>query len=208
MRTVKVWDIFVRTFHWTLVVSVIGLFISGEEFESVHIRLGYFVTFLVLARVVWGFIGTKHARFSDFLYPPSKIYQYLKGLVSSRPDHYLGHNPAGGLMVIILLLSLLLTSFTGLKILAAKGKGPLANGYISMSKLAYADEDKSRDHDFKGRKRNKGEKEDDLWEDIHESMTSFIILLTIIHFSGVIVSSWAHKENLILAMITGTKKIS
>ena len=211
MKSEKVWDIIVRTFHWTLVGSMIGLYLSGDDFESVHTILGYFVTCLVLLRIIWGFMGPKHARFHDFLYRPSKIYHYLKSLINGNPTHYIGHNPAGGLMVIVMLLSLLVTAFTGLKTLGSEGKGPLTNAGISIFRLAYADEDEDDDDDddddqtYKAGHHQKNQ-EEEFWEEIHESMTSFIIFLIITHLVGVIVSSWIHNENLILAMINGRKK--
>ena len=207
MKSEKVWDIFVRTFHWTLVGSMIGLYLSGDDFESVHTILGYFVICLVLLRIIWGFIGTKHARFHDFLYRPSKIYHYLKSLINGNPTHYIGHNPAGGLMVIVMLLSLLVTAFTGLKTLGSEGKGPLTNAGISILRFAHADEDQDDDDDrtYKASHHQKNHKEE-FWEEIHESMTSFMIFLIITHLVGVIVSSWIHKENLILTMINGRKK--
>ena len=155
MKSEKVWDIFVRTFHWTLVGSMIGLYLSGDDFESVHTILGYFVICLVLLRIIWGFIGTKHARFHDFLYRPGKIYHYLKSLINGNPTHYIGHNPAGGLMVIVMLLSLLVTAFTGLKALGSEGKGPLTNAGISIFRFAYADEDED-DHDDDDQKHETG----------------------------------------------------
>jgi len=206
MKSEKVWDIFVRIFHWTLVGSMIGLYLSGDDFKSVHIILGYFVICLVLFRIIWGFIGTKHARFHDFLYRPSKIYHYLKSLTNGNPTHYMGHNPAGGLMVVVMLLSLLLTGFTGIKTLGSEGRGPLVNKGISIVRLAIADEDESDDHDLTFRDDHGHKKQkDEFWEDIHESMTAFMIFLIITHLVGVIVSSWVHKENLILAMINGRK---
>ena len=208
MNSVKVWDIFVRIFHWTLVGSIIGLYLSGEEFMSIHIRLGYFVICLVLARIIWGFVGTKHARFNDFLYRPRTIYDYLKSLIKGNPKHYLGHNPAGGLMIIVMLFTLLVTAFTGLKTLAIKGQGPLATTDISILRVAYADEDEHDDDDdprYRYGHRQKKQK-DEFWEDIHESMTSFMIFLVVAHVVGVIVSSWIHKENLLVGMITGIKK--
>ena len=205
MKTVKVWDIFVRIFHWTLVGCMIGLYLSGDEFEGVHISLGCFVTGLILLRVIWGFIGTKHARFGDFLCPPTKIYQYLKGLINGNPIHYLGHNPAGGLMIIVMLLFLLVTAFTGLKTLGSEGKGPLANNGISIFRYAYADDDSDDDQTYKTGDHHKNQREE-FWEDIHEAMTSFMIFLIIFHLAGVVVSSWIHKENLILAMVNGRKK--
>ena len=207
MKSEKVWDIFVRTFHWTLVGSMIGLYLSGDDFESVHTILGYFVICLVLLRIIWGFMGPNHARFHDFLYRLSKIYHYLKSLINGNPTHYIGHNPAGGLMVIVMLLSLLVTAFTGLKTLGSEGKGPLTNAGISILRFAHADEDEDDDDDrtYKASHHQKNHKEE-FWEEIHESMTSFMIFLIITHLVGVIVSSWIHKENLILAMINGRKK--
>ena len=205
MKSEKVWDIFVRTFHWTLVGSMIGLYLSGDDFESVHTILGYFVICLVLLRIIWGFMGPKHARFHDFLYRPIKIYHYLKSLINGNPTPYIGHNPAGGLMVIVMLLSLLVTAFTGLKALGSEGKGPLANTEMFIIRIAYADEDDEDDHSYKSAKHQKNQ-EKEFWEEIHESMTSFMLFLIFIHIAGVIVSSWVHKENLIWAMINGKKK--
>ena len=111
-------------------------------------------------------------------------------------------------MIVILLVSLLVTGFTGLKTLGAKGKGPLADDGISMVRPAYADKD---EHDDDYRKHRKGREEESkeykFWEEIHEAMTGFMLFLIVVHISGVIVSSWVHRENLILSMITGKKKI-
>ncbi len=209
MKTVKVWDMFVRFFHWTLVGSIIGLYLSGEEFKSIHIRLGYFVTCLVLARIIWGFVGTKHARFNDFLYSPYKIFHYLKSIIIGNPTNYIGHNPAGGFMIIVMLIALLVTAFTGLKTLATEGQGPLATTDISILRVAYANEDEHDEHDddrtYNTVHHQKRQKEE-FWEEMHESMTTFMIFLIIIHLGGVTIASWLHKENLIIAMITGRKK--
>ena len=207
MESVKVWDIFVRMFHWALVGSIIGMYISGEEMHGVHIRLGYFVIALVVTRIVWGFIGTKHARFGDFLYGPNEIFKYLKSLLVGKPIHYVGHNPAGGLMVFVLLIALLATTFAGLKALAAEGRGPLAYANQSILSSAYAHEDEheadeNRTYDS-GSRRQEGK--DKFWKEIHEGMTGFMLVLIIIHICGALISSWLHKENLILSMITGKK---
>ena len=124
---IKVWDIAIRVFHWTLVGWYALAFISSENIPKLHVFLGYSVLFLVLFRMVYGFVGTRYARFSDFLYQPAQIVDYLKGLLIGRPKHYIGHNPAGGFMIIILLLSLLSLTLTGLKAYGVKGYGPLPN---------------------------------------------------------------------------------
>ena len=199
-----------RLFHWSLVAAVIGLFITGETFRSVHVRLGYFVIFLVLARIIWGVVGTPHARFSDFIYPPQEILSYLSGLIKGQPKHYLGHNPAGGLMVIVLLLFLLLTIFSGLIAFGAKGQGPLANLDARTVSMAFADrEDHEEDDEERGyEKSGHGTNEaDEFWEEVHEGMTAFMLFLICLHVGGVAVSSWRHRENLVLAMLTGNKKV-
>lgn len=206
INSVKVWDVFIRIFHWTLVGSMLGMYLSGENFKGAHVYLGYFIICLILARVWWGFLGPKHVRFSDFLYRPGTIWNYLKSLIKGNPKHYLGHNPAGGLMIIIMLAALLLTTFTGLKNLGSKGKGPLANNVVSIVPPAYADGNELNENDNHPTYRPKNQS-NEFWEEIHESMTSFMIFLVIVHVAGVIVSSWVHKENLILGMITGRKPI-
>lgn len=208
MKSIKVWDRFVRFFHWALVGSIIGLYVSGEKMQGVHSRLGYFVIALVMARIVWGFIGTKHARFGDFLYSPTDIFKYIKSLFIGKPIHYVGHNPAGGLMVFVMLIALLATTFAGLNALAAEGKGPLASTDLSILSSAQADEDEHEEDEHRkyDTKSRRSEGKNEFWEEIHEGMTSFMMFLIIIHICGVLVSSWLHKENLILSMITGRKR--
>ena len=164
-ETVRVWDPFVRVFHWSLVLSYAVAWASGDEWAVLHERVGYFMLALIGLRVVWGLIGLRHARFSDFLTGPSGTMAYLKSLRAGRPAHYEGHNPAGGWMVIALLLGLL----------AAAGSGLMIGG------------------------------EDELWEEIHEGLAYMTLLLVVVHVSGVLVASLLHRENLVLAMLTGNK---
>jgi len=174
----------------------------------------YSVLFLVLFRILYGFVGTKYARFSDFLYHPAQIADYLKGLLIGRPKHYIGHNPAGGFMILIMLLSLLSLTLTGLKAYVVKGHGPLANHEISFMTNAFADSDDKEnhdEHDIRKRsspKNNRTEKieKDEFWEEVHEAVAYFTLFLVSIHIMGVLVSSLVHRENLIKAMITGRKQ--
>ena len=115
IKSVKIWDVFVRLFHWALVCIIIVQYISAESNKYIHQNFGYLVACLVLTRIIWGLFGSKHARFSDFLYRPPVIFQYLTGLIKGKPRRYLGHNPVGGLMVFVLLAALLVTTFSGLK---------------------------------------------------------------------------------------------
>ena len=118
-NSIKVWDPFVRIFHWGLVIAFVTAYVSEEEILGIHTLAGYVVLGLLSLRLVWGFIGTRHARFSDFTYSLSSIRTFLTDTLYLRAKRYIGHNPAGGAMIFLLMASLLLTSFTGLAIYAA-----------------------------------------------------------------------------------------
>lgn len=204
-KEIRVWDILIRLFHWSLVVTFFVSYFTGDEENLIHIYTGYAVLGLIVFRLIWGIIGSKHARFSDFLCSPAKTIEYLKGLISGKPKHYIGHNPAAGWMVVALLISLFVTTISGLKLYAVEeGKGPLANVSTEFSVISVANADD--DEDKKDREYD-GEKEgDEFWEELHEVSSNFTVLLIFLHVFGVIVSSKLHKENLVKAMITGKKK--
>lgn len=111
--TVKVWDLFVRLFHWSLVALFVVAYATAEESESVHLAAGYAVAALIAARIVWGFIGSYHARFSNFVRPPWNVLAYLRDMIRLRAPRHLGHNPAGGAMILALLVMLTATCTTG-----------------------------------------------------------------------------------------------
>jgi cytochrome b len=111
--TVRVWDLFVRIFHWSLVALFIVAFVTGDNIERVHIAVGYTIAGLIAARTVWGFIGSRHARFSDFVRPPAETLHYMRQAVRGRAPRYIGHNPAGGLMTLALLGMIIAISGTG-----------------------------------------------------------------------------------------------
>ena len=212
---IKVWDIAIRVFHWALVVCFAIAFISSEESRKLHVIFGYSLVFLVLFRILYGFVGTKYARFSDFLYHPAQIGDYLKGLLIGRPTHYIGHNPAGGFMIFIMLLSLLFLTLTGLKAYGVEGHGPLANHEISFMTNAFADSDDHENHDKQNNRERRSQEnhrtgkneKDEFWEEVHETIAYFTLFLISIHIMGVLVSSLVHRENLIRAMITGRKQL-
>ncbi len=214
MKHVKVWDPFVRFFHWALVFSIIIQLLTAESAINIHANVGYFIICLLLTRIVWGVIGSKHARFRDFIYSPGKIIGYLKGLVQRSPQHYVGHNPAGGAMVLTLLFFLLLTTYAGLKTYGTEGKGPLAEQSISVGRNAYAHSDSEDEDDERNEHsatfdqgKTQSKKAHNFWKETHETLVGIVIALIIFHILGVIASSYVHRENLILAMITGKKKI-
>jgi cytochrome b len=108
-----VWDSFIRIFHWTIVVAFATAYVI-EDPLMVHVWAGYVVGGLVIARVVWGFIGSPHARFSDFAYTPSSSLRYLRDLARLQAKRYVGHSPGGSAMVFALLVFLVATVVTGL----------------------------------------------------------------------------------------------
>ncbi|MBR0554718.1 cytochrome b/b6 domain-containing protein [Ciceribacter sp. L1K23] len=101
---VKVWDPLVRLFHWSLVGFFAFSFLTGDEWKSAHIISGYIIAALICVRLLWGVIGSEHARFSSFVYSPVTVARFLADSVAMRAKRYVGHNPAGGVMVIALLL--------------------------------------------------------------------------------------------------------
>jgi cytochrome b len=111
--TVKIWDVFVRMFHWSLATLFIVAYATGDEIERVHIAAGYAIAGLLALRIVWGFFGPRHARFANFVRPPREVLAYLRDVVLLRAPRYLGHNPAGGAMIIALIAMLAATCITG-----------------------------------------------------------------------------------------------
>lgn len=200
---IKVWDPLVRIFHWSLVAAFTIAYLTEDDWQAVHVWAGYTVAGLVAFRLVWGFVGTKHARFRDFVYSPAAVFGYLKDLVSFRAKRYIGHSPAGGAMAIALLISLAATTLTGMKLYAVEeNAGPFAAVQmqgISPISSAYADED---EREYEGQ----GGEGDELWEELHEFFANFTLLLVFLHIGGVVVSSLAHGENLPRAMVTGRKR--
>lgn len=111
--TVEVWDPLVRLFHWSLVGLFIFSYFTGDEWKSAHVYSGYAIIGLLVFRVVWGLVGSRHARFSDFIYRPSTVITFLIDTARLRAKRYIGHNPAGGAMVVALLLMLSAITATG-----------------------------------------------------------------------------------------------
>ena len=195
---ITVWDPLVRLFHWTLVLAFIFAFCSqSDAFEKIresllpeewlqtlHVWAGYTIAGLLLFRLLWGLVGPRYARFSDFVYRPGEVFAYVKAVLTLRAPRYLGHNPAGGAMIIIMLLSLTITVSAGLMLYGAeKGLGPLAGLLMDSSDDAI-----------------------DAFKEVHEFFANFTVILVIGHLIGVIWESLLHRENLARAMITGRKR--
>ncbi len=111
-KLVKVWDPVVRIFHWSMISCFFLAYILVDQ-RSLHRGFGYIVAALVCLRLIWGFIGSKHARFSDFVPSPTLFFQYLSSMAKAQEPRTLGHNPAGAAMIIALLLCLVGISVTG-----------------------------------------------------------------------------------------------
>ncbi|HUU66179.1 MAG TPA: cytochrome b/b6 domain-containing protein [Methyloceanibacter sp.] len=178
---VSVWDPFVRVFHWTLVVGFAVAYLTEDDLLTVHVWAGYVVGILVVARIVWGFIGSRHARFSDFVYAPSAAFNYVRDLLRFRGTRYLGHSPGGGYMVILLLIFVGATVVTGLVVYGGDQQaGPLAGMFTEATGEAM--------------------------EEWHEVIANITLALILVHIAAVIFASFAHHENLVRAMVTGKKR--
>ena len=178
---VKVWDLPLRIFHWLLAAGFLVAYLTEDELLTVHVWAGYLVFGLLLFRLVWGFIGNGYARFSNFLCSPVKSVVYFKDVVALKTKRYLGHNPAGATMIVLLLVSLVMTSITGFAVYGAdQGAGPLANIVGSSNKK--------------------------IWKEVHEFFANFTLFLVLMHVAGVAVESYIHRENLVKAMWHGYKK--
>jgi len=185
-KKIKVWDIFIRVFHWSLLTSFVVAYLTEDDFPTVHVYAGYTMITLIILRIIWGFIGTPYARFSSFVVKPRAVISYIKEVVQFRAKHYLGHNPAGGAMVIALLISLSMTLLFGLLTFGAtEFSGPLTSLVAGVSEpLA------------------------NIFEDLHEFFANFTLFLVILHVIGVAIASAQHKENLVKSMVNGYKKIN
>jgi len=177
---IRVWDPFVRVFHGTLLAAFTVAYLV-EDPHIVHVWAGYVLAGLILARVVWGFAGSRHARFSDFVYRPTTTFAYIRDLLLLRGKRYLGHSPAGGYMILLLLVMLAATGIAGLIVYGGEEQaGPLA-GMVSKATA-------------------------ENFEEIHEVLANITLALIVVHVAAVIFASFAHHENLPRAMVTGWKR--
>ena len=182
IRSIPVWDPAVRLFHWTLAGAFLVAYVTEDDWEVLHVNAGYLIGTLIVLRLLWGFIGPAHARFSDFVRTPREVMSYAADAMHLRAPRYVGHNPAGGAMVLALLLSLTLTVVTGVALYGTTDfAGPLAGVW-------------------------RGEFAADLLEESHEIGANLTLFLVVLHLGGVLFSSLEHGENLIKSMITGRKK--
>ena len=180
---IEVWDPLVRVFHWALLLFVLGAFLTGDDYMNLHLQLGYGVLGLLLFRLIWGLVRTHYARFSEFIYRPRVVIDYLKALISFKAKRYVGHGPAGGSKVIALIITLFLTAISGLALYGVEElSGPFASLMAGTSHFWVS-----------------------VLEEFHEFLAVLIGFMILLHVSGVLFSSFAHRENLIKSMMTGYK---
>jgi cytochrome b len=204
---VYVWDPFVRAFHWILVVGFAVAYFTGEEILGVHVWAGYAVGVLIVSRFVWGFVGPSRARFSDFVSGPVVTLRYLQDLLLFRAKRYIGHSPAGGAMIILLLLFISATVASGLVLYGTeKNGGPLA-GLISSSAAQRTVQSNVESDDEILDQENRSENGvARVAKETHELFANLSLLLIVLHIGAVIFASIAHRENLVRAMLTGFKR--
>ena len=114
-RRILVWDLPVRAFHWLLAIPFAGAFLTAESerYRDVHVALGYTMLGLLAFRLIWALVGSRYARLSSFAFGPRAVLAYLRSLLTLRPLHYIGHNPAGSWVIYVLVVLGLLTGVAG-----------------------------------------------------------------------------------------------
>ncbi len=182
MQRTLIWDLPTRLFHWCMVLSFAGAWLTTESdrWLSIHVFLGYLMLALVGFRVIWGLVGTYYARFSSFWYGPRSALAYLRQVLSRSAERHVGHNPAGSLAIYALLLLTVVVGISGVMTIGAEEQQGLLSGWRGIGD----------GHFFKN---------------LHELAATLMLLLVTGHIAGVIVESWLHQENLAHSMVNGIK---
>lgn len=182
---IKVWDLPIRLFHWTLAAGFAAAYLTAKyHANDIHTLIGYALCVLLAARIYWGFSGNRYARFNSFVFSPGETLAYMRSMFGRHPvKHYFGHNPAGALMVFTLLALLGLIFAAGLATLAVIDfEGPL------LVLAHYVDDETSY-----------------AIRDTHEFLSNVALAMVVLHLMGVVGGSIQHGENLVRAMVTGKK---
>lgn len=184
-RKVPVWDVPTRAFHWSLVVLVLVNLVVEPRGSvlayRVHVTAGYVIAALIVFRLAWGVIGSPHSRFADFVTGWASVRAYGRRLIRLGPPHFVGHNPLGGWMIILLLATLTALASTGLVATTRRVAGPLA--FLVPLSIGRA------------------------VAEIHEFLGNVLIALIAIHIAGVIVDMFLQSADVLRAMITGRKTL-
>ncbi|MDD2878051.1 MAG: cytochrome b/b6 domain-containing protein [Acidiphilium sp.] len=170
VTSVRVWDPIVRIFHWTVVLGVVLDYSLLDTGKLPHRYVGYVVAGALVVRILWGFIGSPHARFADFVVPPRVAVVHLWNALRRRERRYIGHNPAGGVMMLGLMGVLAITCLTG-----------WMQGLDAFWGIAWV-------------------------QRLHGFGADLIVAMAVLHVTAALAESVLHRENLVLAMITGRKR--
>ena len=180
---VRVWDIPTRVFHWAIVALFLFLILTGENGDWLerHMQAGYLMSGLVIFRILWGFLGSYHARFTTFLRSPVAVARYTFSLLTSgRVGHFHGHNPAGSYMVMLLLLGLLLQAAAGL---------------VTTDDIFWAGPFYESVPDSVA----------ELGATFHRTFPTYLQVFVLVHILAVLYHKFRFHETLIMAMVHGKK---
>lgn len=179
---IKVWDIPTRLFHWSLVLLFIFLIISGESDDLMqwHFYAGYLLSGLILFRVMWGFLGTRYARYSSLTFNPASAVRYTKALLRAKHTAQYGHTPAGSMMILILLGLISVQLLTGL----------MSTDDIIWNGPLYGSVDEATA---------------ELAGEVHETVQGLLQILVGLHILAIVIYKVKFKEHLVPAMIHGKK---
>ncbi|NOY63108.1 MAG: cytochrome B [Gammaproteobacteria bacterium] len=183
---VKVWDPVVRFFHWSMLSAFTVAYFTDDDLLTPHVYAGYLILGLLVIRLLWGVVGSRYARFSNFVRSPAVVIAYLKDVAAFRATRYLGHNPAGGAMIIALLVSLFAITLSGIALYGIEeSAGPLAGAMANVDPFW-----------------------EDVLEELHEFFANFTVALVVVHVAGVLLAGRQHGENLVRSMLNGYKRAS
>ncbi len=178
-----IWDLPLRVFHWCLVITILALWYTSEqegEMIDLHMQLGYVALGLMLFRVIWGFLGTTHSRFTQFLPKPNDIASYLSANSTRSTKCYPGHNPLGSLMVVLMIVLILSQAISGLFI----------NDDVFSSGPYYGELSNTATE----------------WMSfIHHNAFDFILAAIALHIGAIFYYRVVKKKALVKAMVTGKK---
>jgi len=182
-KSALVWDLPLRIFHWLFACTVIASWYTSDQDRDLieqHMQLGYFALGLIMFRVIWGFVGTKHARFVSFIPKPKQLLAYLKSLKQSRASASVGHNPLGSLMVVLMIILISLQAISGLFINDDVFSAGPYNAVVSKEV-------------------------EQIMAFLHHHLFDYMIIAIAIHLFAIYYYVRIKKESLIVPMITGKK---
>ncbi|WP_179985169.1 cytochrome b/b6 domain-containing protein [Alteromonas macleodii] len=183
MQKTLVWDLPTRLFHWLIVASLLAQYATVEWLENKvqwHFYIGYFTLFLIVFRLIWGVVGTRHARFSNFVTGPKKVFSYVKTLFNRQSEPAIGHNPLGGWFVIVMLALLAIQAISGL----------------------FMTDDIFLDGPYR---QLASEETLDLMNTLHHLAFDALLYVIALHIGAVIFYSVYKKQKLVPAMVHGSK---